>query len=55
MEVQEGQANDEFPMETCPKCTERFAASGLLDSISQVKWRMLNASTYKLEEVVSFT
>lgn len=51
IEVGEGQLNEEFPVKTCTTCREKLSSSGLLDSLSEIRWRVVNASTYNLTDV----
>ena len=53
VKVEEGQVNEHFPLQTCSTCMENFSTSGLLGSLSAIKWR-INASTDDLRQVVSF-
>ena len=43
----------DFPVTTCQTCNKLLAASGLLESVSVVKWRLLQTCMYDLTEEVS--
>ena len=51
--VLEEQANEDFPIERCTACEKRVDESEILKCIGDVKWWMIDTSTYDLKEVVS--
>ena len=44
----ESQATENFPLSQCPDCVAKFEVSGLLTAVSEVRWSLVNTSTYDL-------
>jgi len=53
VKVEEEQLNEHFLFQTCSTCMEKLSTSGLLGSLSNIRWRMINTSMYNLRDVVS--
>ena len=44
----ESQATENFPLSQCADCVAKFEVSGLLTAVSEVRWSLVNTSTYDL-------
>ena len=45
---------EQFPLNQCVRCRQRFDESGLVSAVCGVQWGLLNTSTYNLELTVSY-
>ena len=46
-------STEQFPTQKCDACATIFEKSKILEAVNQVKWNLINTSTYELEKEVS--